>query len=165
MQRFPDLSALALLPSPSHISNSLITISTDLMSHQYLPCNMLRLNTIYSTSKVSSPGARFLLMRWSLPLPRVRPQISKSSLTFTHHPLTHSPHPLKSYIHLLLPKHNAIILALIIRFHHHTNLLNNLSASTYLKTAFILISKVWFALLRCKFILYTWNEYIICQLC
>lgn len=97
-------------------------------------------------------------MRWSLPLPRVRPQISKSSLTFTHHPITHSPHPLKSYIHLLLPKHNAIILALIIRFHHHTNLLHNLSASTYLKTAFNFL-KVWFALLKCKFILYTWNEY------
>ena len=45
--------------------------------------------------------------------------------------LTHSPHPLKSYIYLFLPKCTAVTVALIIiRFYHHVNLLNDLPAST-----------------------------------
>lgn len=52
----PDLfPVLALFPSSSHISNFLITISTDFLSHQYLKFNILRSDhTIYPISNTRS---------------------------------------------------------------------------------------------------------------
>lgn len=96
-------------------------------------------------------------MRWSLPL-RVRPQISKSSLTFTHDLLLiphileilHSSPPIQAQCYHP-SSHNYILSP-------HESL--NRSTSTYLKTAFILIfPKYGLLYSKCKFILYTWNEY------
>lgn len=135
----PDLfPILTLPPSASHTANCLITTSTDKMSHIHFKFNMLRTeHTISPASKVSYPPGAPVSAYGIIIASPVSQACSLSSLAFTHHPLTHSPHPLKFNIHLL-PKFNAITLALIIRFYQHANLLNDLPASTYFKTAFML---------------------------
>lgn len=103
-----------------------------------VPSSCSQVNTLYPTSKVSPPGAPVSAYEMMTVTDGNQAPSLYVITDFYSSSSYLSPHPLQSYIHLLLPTHSDITLALIIKFYYHTNLLHDLLASTYLKIAFVL---------------------------